>query len=197
MQARHGVPPQGHAHFEEEPTMAKNKAAFGIYSTAAQLRGGINALEAQGFRATDISVLYPESLGTKDLAHEKHSKAPEGATAGAVTGAAVGGSLAWLAAAGVIAIPGIGPLLAAGPIVAALAGAGAAGAAGGLIGALAGMGIPEFEAKRYEGRVKSGGILISVHCDDGEWADKARDILEATGAENVSSTSEAKADYRP
>jgi hypothetical protein len=177
--------------------MAKEKAAFGIYPTLSQLQTGVAALEARGFRTTDISVLYPESLGTKDLKHEKATKAPEGATTGAATGAVIGGGLAWLAAAGAIAIPGIGPLLAAGPIVAALAGAGAGGAAGGLIGALAGMGIPEYEAKRYEGRVKNGGILISVHCDDGDWADKAKDILESTGAEDVTSTTEAKADYRP
>jgi hypothetical protein len=176
--------------------MAKNKATFGIYSTTAQLRAGIAALEARGFRTTDISVLYPESLSGRDLAHEKHTKAPEGATAGAATGAALGGGLGWLAAAGIITIPGIGPFLVAGPLVAALAGAGAGGAAGGLIGALAGMGIPEFEAKRYEGRVKNGGILISVHCDDGDWADKAKDILEATGAEEVSETSEAKVSDR-
>ncbi|HYV99448.1 MAG TPA: hypothetical protein VE967_18465 [Gemmatimonadaceae bacterium] len=177
--------------------MGKNKAAFGIYSTTDQLRAGVSALESAGFRTTDISVLYPESLGTKELATEKHSKAPEGATAGAVTGAVVGGGLAWLAAAGTIAIPGIGPLLVAGPLVAALAGAGAGGAAGGLIGALAGMGIPEFEAKRYAGRLKDGGILMSVHCDDSDWADKAKDVLEATGAVDVASTTEAKADYQP
>lgn len=177
--------------------MAKEKAAFGIYPTLNQLQTGIAALEARGFRTTDISVLYPESLGTKDFKHEKATKAPEGASTGAATGAVIGGGLALLAAAGVIAIPGIGPLLVAGPLVAALAGVGAGGAAGGLIGALAGMGIPEYEAKRYEGRVKSGGILVSVHCDDNDWADKAKEVMESTGAEDVATTSEVKADYHP
>jgi hypothetical protein len=177
--------------------MAKNMATFGIYPTLSQLNTGLTALESRGFRPTDISVMYPESLGTKDLKHEKHSKAPEGAVTGATTGAVVGGGVATLAALGTIAVPGIGPLLAAGPLVAALAGAGAGGAAGGLIGALVGSGIPEFEAKRYEGRVKSGGILISVHCDDSDWAETAKDVLETTGAEDVSTTAEAKADYKP
>jgi hypothetical protein len=177
--------------------MAKSKAAFGIYPTLDSLQAGVAALETRGFRTTDISVLYPESLGTKDFKHTKATKAPEGATAGAATGAVVGGGLAWLAAAGAITIPGIGPFLAAGPIVAALAGAGAGGAAGGILGALAGMGIPEYEAKRYEGRVKSGGILVSVHCDDNDWTDKAKEVLESTGAEDVTATTEAKADYRP
>src|SRR5476651_1965453 len=143
--------------------MGHNKAAFGIYRTVSQLNLGMSMLESRGFRTTDISVMYPESLGTSDLVNEKHTKAPEGATAGAATGAVLGGGLAWLAAAGAIAIPGIGPLLVAGPLMAVLAGAGAAGAAGGLIGALAGAGIPEYEAKRYEGYVKTGGILIAVH----------------------------------
>lgn len=176
--------------------MAHNRAAFGIYTTTDALRSGVNTLEAAGFRQTDISVLYPESMSGRVLAHEKHSKAPEGAVAGAATGATVGGGLAWLAAAGAITIPGIGPFLAAGPLVAALAGVGAGGATGGLIGALAGFGVPEFEAKRYEGRVRNGGILVSVHCDDGDWADKAKQILEATGAEGVSETSEARVSGR-
>jgi hypothetical protein len=148
-----------------------------------------------GFRAADISILLPENLGSKDIAVAGASKAPEGATAGGVSGAAIGGVLGWLAGIGSLAIPGVGPLIAAGPIVGALAGAGAVGAAGGLIGAIAGFGIPEYEAKRYEGRIRKGGILLSVHADDSEWTSKAKEILEETGAEDVSSSSEAHADY--
>src|SRR4030095_3855158 len=166
----------------------KNTAAFGIYSSRTGVENAVDALKNAGYRNSDISVLFPENVGTKDFAHEKNTKAPEGATAGAGTGAVVGGALGWLAGIGALAIPGIGPFIAAGPIVAALAGAGAGGAVGGLVGALVGMGIPEYEAKRYEGRVKSGGILLSVHCDNSEWTSKAKRILEETGAEDVSST---------
>ena len=173
----------------------KNTAAFGIYHDEGTLRNGVQELERSGFRVTDISVLYPKNLGNKDFAHEKGSKAPEGATAGAGTGAVVGGVLGWLAGVGALAIPGVGPFLAAGPIMGALAGAGAGGATGGLIGALAGAGIPEYEAKRYEGLVKNGGILISVHCDNSDWTSKAKSILERTGADDVSSTGEARADF--
>lgn len=173
----------------------KNTAAFGIYNSEASVRNGVETLEREGFRRTDISVLFPENQGTKDFAHEKGTKAPEGAATGAGSGAVVGGVLGWLAGVGAIAIPGVGPFLAAGPIMAALAGAGAGGTAGGLIGALAGAGIPEYEAKRYEGMVRNGGILVSVHCDDSEWTSKAKDILERTGADDVSSTGEARADF--
>src|SRR5438094_2703285 len=173
----------------------KNTAVFGIYSDRMRVEKAVDRLKADGFRNTDISVLFPQNAGTKDFAHEKHTKAPEGATTGAGTGAVVGGALGWLAGIGAIAIPGLGPLIAAGPIVAALAGAGAGGALGGLTGALIGMGIPEYEAKRYEGRVKQGGILLSVHSDNSEWTKKAKDILELTGAEDVSSTGEAAADF--
>jgi hypothetical protein len=173
----------------------KNTAAFGIYSDRTSVELAVDRLRAAGYRNTDISVLFPENVGTKDFAHEKNTKAPEGATAGAGTGAVVGGTLGWLAGIGALAIPGIGPFIAAGPIVAALAGAGAGGAVGGLVGALVGMGIPEYEAKRYEGRIKSGGILLSVHCDNSEWTSKAKAILEETGAQDVSSTGEAKADF--
>jgi hypothetical protein len=173
----------------------KNTAAFGIYRDRVSAETGVDALRLANFRNTDISALLPENLGTKDFAHEKGTKAPEGATAGATTGAVVGGGLGWLVGIGALAIPGLGPLIAAGPIMAALAGVGAGGAIGGLTGALIGMGIPEYEAKRYEGRVKSGGILLSVHCDSSEWTKKAKEILERTGAEDVSSTSEASADF--
>jgi hypothetical protein len=173
----------------------KNTAAFGIYSDRVAVEHAVDELRAAGYRNTDISVLFPDNVGTKDFAHEKHTKAPEGATTGAGTGAVVGGTLGWLAGIGALAIPGLGPFIAAGPIMAALAGAGVGGTVGGVVGALVGMGIPEYEAKRYEGRVKSGGILLSVHCDDSEWTKKARTILEQTGAEDVSSTGESDADF--
>jgi len=175
--------------------MAKNTAAFGIYSDRAAVENAVERLKSEGYRNTDISVLFPVNSGTKDFAHEKNTKAPEGVTAGAGTGAVLGGTLGWLAGIGSLAIPGLGPFIAAGPIMAALAGAGVGGAVGGMVGALVGMGIPEYEAKRYEGRVKSGGILLSVHCDNSEWTKKAKEILEETGAEDVSSTGEADADY--
>ena len=173
----------------------KNTAAFGIYHDEARLKQGIETLEREGFRTTDISVLFPENVGTKDFAHEKGTKAPEGAAAGGGSGAVVGGVLGWLAGVGSIAIPGVGPFLAAGPIMAALAGMGVGATAGGMIGALAGAGIPEYEAKRYEGLIKNGGILISVHCDNSDWTSKAKDILEKTGADDVSSAGEASADF--
>ena len=173
----------------------KNTAAFGIYRTRLDAENGVDALRDAGYRATDISVLLPENEGTKDFAHEKHTKAPEGTATGATSGAVIGGGLGWLAGIGALAIPGLGPLIAAGPIVAALAGAGAGGVLGGLTGALVGMGIPEYEAKRYEGRVKEGGILLSVHCDDSNWTKRAKEILERTGAQDISSTGEAGADF--
>jgi len=172
----------------------KNTAAFGIYSTRAEVENAVDILKAEGYRNTDISVLFPQNVGTKDFAHEKNTKAPEGATVGASGGAVLGGTLGWLAGIGALAIPGLGPFIAAGPIMAALAGAGVGGAVGGLTGALVGMGIPEYEAKRFEGRVKDGGILLSVHCDDSAWTRKAKEILERTGAEDVSSTGEASSD---
>jgi len=173
----------------------KNTAAFGIYPDRSSVEVAVDRLKAAGFRNTDISVLFPVNAGTKDFAHEKNTKAPEGATAGAGTGLVLGGALGWLVGIGSLAIPGLGPFIAAGPILAALAGAGAGGAVGGVVGALVGMGIPEYEAKRYEGRVKSGGILLSVHCDSSEWTKKAKDILDETGGEDVSSTGEASADF--
>jgi len=173
----------------------KNTAAFGIFSNRTGVETAVDSLKAEGFRNTDISVLFPENTGTKDFAHEKNTKAPEGATAGAGTGAVLGGTLGWLAGIGSLAIPGLGPFIAAGPIMAALAGAGVGGALGGVVGALVGMGIPEYEAKRYEGRIKSGGILLSVHCDDSQWTKKAKQILEDAGAEDISSTGESAADF--
>jgi hypothetical protein len=172
-----------------------NIAVFGIYATRELVESAVAELQAQGFRATDVSVLVPQNIGSKDLGHERATKAPEGATTGGASGAVIGGTLAWLASIGAIAVPGIGPLLAAGPIIAALAGVGAGGAIGGITGALIGWGIPEYEAKRYEGRVRSGGILLSVHADDAEWVKKAKTVLERTGAEDISSTGEVKGDF--
>jgi len=173
----------------------KNTAVFGMYRTRAAAEAGVDSLIANGFRSADVSVLMPENVGTKDFAHEKGTKAPEGAAAGAGTGAVVGGTLGLLAGIGSLAIPGLGPFIAVGPIMGALAGAGTGGAVGGLVGALIGMGIPEYEAKRYEGLVKQGQILLSVHCDNSDWVKKAKNILEQSGAEDISSTGEASADY--
>src|SRR5499425_631775 len=173
----------------------KNTAVFGIYPTYGAVDGAVESLRASGFRNTDISVLFPENVGTKDFAHEKGTKAPEGATTGGTTGIIVGGALGWLVGIGSLAIPGLGPFIAAGPIMAALAGAGAGGVVGGIAGALIGLGIPEYEAKRYEGLVKKGGILLSVHSDDSQWTKKAKQIIEATGAEDISSTGETRGDF--
>jgi hypothetical protein len=170
---------------------SKNTAVFGIYTDRSSVERGVEALKTAGFSNNDVSVLFPENQGTKDFAHEKNTKAPEGATTGAGTGAVLGGGLGWLVGIGALAIPGLGPFIAAGPIVAALAGVGVGGAIGGLTGALIGMGIPEYEAKRYEGRVKDGGILLSVHSDTSEEIKRAKEILERTGAQDISSTGEA------
>lgn len=169
----------------------KNTAVFGIYPNVRSVDNAVDALKAANFRNSDISVLFPESSGTRDFAHEKNTKAPEGAATGAGTGVVLGGGLGWLVGIGALAIPGLGPFIAAGPILAALAGAGVGGTVGGITGALIGMGIPEYEAKRYEGRVKDGGILLSVHSDDSAWTKKAKAILEGTGAQDISSTGEA------
>lgn len=173
----------------------KNTAVFGIYRGRADAETAVDALTGQGFRPEDISVLMPDNVGTKDFAHEKSTKAPEGAAAGAGTGAIVGGTLGLLAGIGALAIPGLGPFIAAGPIMGALAGAGTGGVAGGLIGALVGMGIPEYEAKRYEGMVKEGKILLSVHCDNSDWVKRAKSTLERTGGADIASTGESSADY--
>jgi hypothetical protein len=168
----------------------KNTAAFGICKSRAQAESCVDALISGGFRSDDISVLAPDLHTTKELATEKNTKAPEGTATGATAGGAVGGTLGLLAGIGALAIPGLGPFIAAGPIMGALAGLGVGAAAGGLIGALVGMGIPEYEAKRYEGRVKDGGILVSVHCDDSDWVKRAEDILKHNGAEDISSAGE-------
>ena len=170
----------------------KNTAVFGIYKDRSGVERGVDGLKAAGFSSEAISALFPQKEGSKDFATEKHTKAPEGATTGAGTGAVMGGGLGWLAGIGALAIPGLGPFIAAGPIMAALAGAGVGGAVGGLTGALIGMGIPEYEAKRYEGRVKEGGILLSVHSDSSDETKRAKDILEQTGAEDIASAGEVK-----
>ena len=162
--------------------MAKNTSVFGIYKTRDDASHAVEALRVAGFRNTDISALLPENVGTKDFAVEMNTKAPEGAATGASAGALLGGTLGWLAGIGALAIPGVGPFIAAGPIMGALAGVGAGAVTGGLIGTLTGYGMPEYEAKRYEGRIKSGAILLSVHCDSSEWTTRAKDILEKTGA---------------
>jgi Heat induced stress protein YflT domain/Alternative complex III, ActD subunit len=173
----------------------KNTAVYGLYPDRPSVENAVDTLRNAGFRNTDISVLMQDNVGTKDFAAEKDTKAPEGTATGATAGGVVGGTLGWLAGIGALAIPGLGPFIAAGPIMGALAGVGAGGTLGGLIGGLVGMGIPEFEAKRYEGRIKQGSILLSVHSDNSDWTKRAKEILRSTGAEDVSSAGEASADY--
>jgi hypothetical protein len=173
----------------------KNIAVFGIYPDQLTAEDAVETLKEADFRSTDISVLFPDSQGAKDFAHEKHTKAPEGAVTGGSSGAVLGGALGWLAGIGALAIPGLGAFVAAGPIMGLLGGIGLGSAIGGITGALIGLGIPEYEARRYEGRVKRGCILISVHCDDAEWARRAKHILNQTGGEDVASTGEARADF--
>jgi hypothetical protein len=172
----------------------KKTAVFGIYQSVTQAEHAVDALVQGAFSNADISVLVPDQQGTKDFAHEKHTKAPEGTATGVATGGAIGSTLGLLAGIGSLAIPGVGPLIAAGPIMGALAGLGVGGAVGGLVGALVGLGIPEYEAKRYEGRVKDGGILLSVHCATSEEITRAKRILEQTGADDIASAGEKDAD---
>lgn len=167
------------------------KAVFGIARNETQATMIVENLKAAGFSNNDISVLFPDKAGTKDFAHEQHTKAPEGAAVGAGAGVVLGGALGWLVGIGALAIPGLGPLIAAGPIMAALSGAGAGALAGGLTGALVGMGIPEYEAKRYEGKLRNGNILLSVHTNDSSERDRAKQILSSAGAEDISYTGEA------
>src|ERR1700692_170324 len=169
---------------------SKKTAVFGIYHNANQAERVVERLRAEGFSNDDISVLLQDNQGSKDFAHKKDTKAPEGATTGVTAGGVIGGTLGVLAGIGAIAIPGVGPFIAAGPIMGGLAGLGVGGAVGGLIGALVGMGIPEYEAKRYEGRVKNGGVLLSVHCDTSEQIKRAKELLKNTGAEDISSAGE-------
>jgi hypothetical protein len=175
---------------KEDNMAGKNTAVFGIYSTTAGAEQAVDLLVAAGFAQQDISVLLPDNQSSKEFAHEKNTKAPEGTAAGVTAGGVVGGTLGLLAGIGALAIPGVGPLIAAGPIMGALTGLGVGGAVGGLVGALVGMGIPEYEAKRYEGRIKEGGILLSVHCDTSAEIDSAKEILKDSGAEDISSAGE-------
>jgi hypothetical protein len=168
----------------------KNTAAFGIYPSNSAAEIAVDQLVAAGFSNQDVSVLMADRRTAKEFAAEKNTKAPEGATTGAGVGGAVGGTLGLLAGIGALAIPGVGPLIAAGPIMGALAGLGVGGTVGGVVGALVGLGIPEYEAKRYEGRVKDGGVLLSVHCDSSDEVSRAKEILKATGAEDISSSGE-------
>jgi len=168
------------------------RAVFGILKEQQQASRVVDELKAAGFSRDDISVLFADKRGTKDFAHEKNTKAPEGATTGGVTGGLLGGALGWLAGIGALAIPGAGPFIAAGPIMAALGGAGIGAGAGGVIGALIGLGIPEYEAKRYEGKLKEGNILVSVHSDNSDETKRAKEILGRAGADDISTTSEEK-----
>jgi hypothetical protein len=167
-------------------------AVYGIYGSRQDAEMAIDSMRSAGFRATDISVLFPENEGTKDIGHEKHTKAPEKAATGAVVAGGAGAALGWLVGIGALAIPGIGPFVAAGPIMAALAGLGAGSVVGGLTGALIGAGIPEYEAKRYEGRIRNGGILLSVHCEDDLLVSRAKQLLKHTGAEDIASAEEGR-----
>jgi hypothetical protein len=174
----------------QEKSMAQ--AVFCLARTEAQVLTIMNQLKAAGFSHNDISILFPDKTGTRDFAYEQHTKAPEGATAGATTGGVLGGALGWLVGVGAIAIPGLGPFIAAGPIMAALGGVAAGAALGGLTGALIGTGIPEYEAKRYEGKIQQGNLLISVHTEDRTERARARAIFEHAGAEDISETAEAR-----
>lgn len=166
----------------------KDIVVLGLFKSRTDLETCVDRLKSEGFRNTDVSALFQSGASSKEFAHEAGTKMPEGASTGAASGAVLGGVLGWLAGIGSLAIPGVGPLIAAGPIMAALAGAGIGGTLGGLTGALVGFGIPEYEAKRYEGAVMKGGILLSVHCDDSDWATKAKKTLELAGATDISDT---------
>ena len=169
----------------------KKTSVLGIYNSREAVERATDTFINAGFQAADISALLPENLGPKAIGTEKATKAPEGATAGATSGAVLGGGLGLLVGIGALAIPGLGPFIAAGPIMAALAGMGVGGTVGGLTGALVGLGIPEYEAKRYEGRVQKGGILLSIHCDTADQITRAKELMKGTGAEDISSTSES------
>lgn len=168
------------------------KSVLCIVNSRTQASAIVEDLKSAGFAANDISALFPDKDTSRDFAHDKATKAPEGAAAGAATGTLLGGALGWLAGIGALAIPGLGPFIAAGPIMAALGGAGVGAAAGGLTGGLVGLGIPEYEAKQYEGKIRGGNILLSVHTDDGDQVSKVKEIYKRHGAEDVSYTGESK-----
>jgi hypothetical protein len=174
--------------------MAINKSVFGIYRSRSEVGSAVNALRDASFARSHISVLLPENLGSNELVAEKETKAPNLATISAGSGAAIGGALGWLVGMGALVIPGIGPVVAAGPIVGTLAGLGVGGALGGFVGALVGVGIPEHEATRYEGRLSRGGILVAVHCGSAEEIERAKMIMATNGAEDIASVDESCAD---
>jgi hypothetical protein len=167
-----------------------SKAVFCLARDRDQASSIVDQLKREGFPNTDISVLMADKTGSREFAHEKETKAPEGAVTGALTGGTVGGVLGWLLGIGALSIPGLGPFIAAGPIMAALSGSAVGAAAGGITGALIGMGIPEYEAKRYETNVKEGKVLVSVHADDGDEVRRAKEIFERSGAEDIASAEE-------
>lgn len=169
-----------------------NKSVFGIFQTQSALEHCITRLKEKGFRGSDISVLMPSKSETKTFAHENSTKSPEFATGGAAGGAMIGGVLGWLAGIGTLAIPGVGPFIAAGPIVAAISGAGIGGAIGGVSGALIGLGVPEYEAKRYESLVNAGGMLLSVHVGTANLQESALEVIKECGASDVSVKTESK-----
>ena len=168
------------------------KAVFCIAKSEEQATSIVNQLKEAGFSDNDVSVLLPDRAGSRDFAHEHHTKAPEGAATGAIAGGVMAGVLGWLVGIGSLAIPGVGPLIAAGPILAALSGAAAGGAVGGLAGGLVGLGIPEYEAKQYEGKVKNGNILISVHTEDSKERSIAKKIFDRAHADDISYSGEAR-----
>jgi hypothetical protein len=173
--------------------MAKSKAVFGIYGTRMGVERAVGALKEAGFPNSDVSVLLPENMGSIELGTEKNTKAPEGAAKGASAGAVLGGAFGWLVGLGALAIPGLGPFIAAGPLVAALAGVGVGGAVGGFTGAIIGLGIPEYEARLYEGRLAKGGILVAVHCETSGEIIRAKEVMQSTGAEDISTGGETSA----
>jgi hypothetical protein len=167
------------------------RAVFCIARSEAQATDIVSRLKGSGFSGSDISVLFPDKTAARDFAHSQATKAPEGAAAGATAGGLLGGAVGWLAGIGTLAIPGVGPLIAAGPIMAALSGAATGAAMGGITGALVGLGVPEYEAKLYEGKIRDGNLLIAVHTDDGGERGRAREIFRECGAEEVGSAREA------
>jgi hypothetical protein len=175
--------------------MAKNMSVIGIYSNRSTVSEALNILTKGGYRAADISVLSSDDQGSKDFAHVKQNKALHGAAIGAAAGAVVGAALAWFISTQPVIITALGPLVTAGPVLAAVAGAGAGGALGWIFGLLAGMRLTEYVAKRFAGRLRNGGILLSVHCDSPEWCDRAKKMLRDTGARDISSAAETPADY--
>jgi hypothetical protein len=174
----------------------KNKVVIGIYKTRNEVEEAIRTLKVEGFETSDISALLPDTDVSQKFAYSKGSKAPEGAATGAGTGAVIGGAMGLLAGIGALSIPGVGAFIAAGPLMATMAGMGMGGAIGGIAGSLIGLGMPEYEAKRYEGFVKNGGILLSVHADSSEEILKAKNCLEKTGAVDIASTGESKTEWK-